>query len=267
MRRTRRNILPRMYSGSWDARWSHLQDHAKRSTIGKLIDDAMLALEASNASLKGVLPKEYARPALNKIMLGELIDLISGFAMGEDADRSKDIWGGSMSIFWAALPGRKASEAASSIRPVPWSAFWSRCWNPTRAGSTIRVAGPAAFVQSESSCSPTAGGSAISPFVGQESNYTTWRLCRDESGRARHRRRYPMEQRGSFHWNEAETSGPITFWPIPLQYFRLGRAFTRRRAVEIRRSAGGQRQLRVAQHIVHHWPRTATAGVAATMAP
>ena len=76
-----------------EARWSHLQDQAKQPSIGKLIDDAMLALEASNASLKGVLPKEYAHPALNKTMLGELIDLISGIAMGEDADRSKDILG------------------------------------------------------------------------------------------------------------------------------------------------------------------------------
>jgi type I restriction enzyme M protein len=64
-----------------DARWSHLQANAKQPTIGKLIDDAMLAIESSNASLKGVLPKDYNRPALNKIMLGELIDLVSGIAM------------------------------------------------------------------------------------------------------------------------------------------------------------------------------------------
>jgi len=61
-----------------EARWSHLQANAKQPTIGKIIDDAMLAIEARNASLKGVLPKDYARPALNKVMLGELIDLISG---------------------------------------------------------------------------------------------------------------------------------------------------------------------------------------------
>src|ERR1700739_3217284 len=59
-----------------EARWSHLQANAKRSTIGKLIDDAMLAIEAANESLKGVLAKDYNRPALDKIMLGELIDLI-----------------------------------------------------------------------------------------------------------------------------------------------------------------------------------------------
>jgi type I restriction enzyme M protein len=73
-----------------EARWSHLQASAKQPTIGKHIDDAMLAIEANNTSLKGVLPKDYARPALNKVMLGELIDLISGIAMNEEADRSKE---------------------------------------------------------------------------------------------------------------------------------------------------------------------------------
>src|SRR5262245_40703832 len=58
-----------------EARWSHLQANARQPTIGKLIDDAMQAIETSNASLKGVLPKEYNRPALDKVMVGELIDL------------------------------------------------------------------------------------------------------------------------------------------------------------------------------------------------
>ncbi len=65
------------------ARWSYLQANAKQPTIGKLIDEAMLAIEKDNPSLQGVLPKEYARPALNAVMLGELIDLISNIALGE----------------------------------------------------------------------------------------------------------------------------------------------------------------------------------------
>ena len=74
-----------------EARWSHLQANAKQPIIGSLIDDAMRAIEKDNASLKGVLPKDYARPALNKVMLGELIDLISGIALGEEGNQSKDI--------------------------------------------------------------------------------------------------------------------------------------------------------------------------------
>jgi type I restriction enzyme M protein len=54
-----------------EARWKHLQKNAKQPTIGKHLDDAMLAIERDNKSLKGVLPKEYARPALDKQRLGD----------------------------------------------------------------------------------------------------------------------------------------------------------------------------------------------------
>ena len=59
-----------------ESRWSHLQAKAKQPSIGKLVDDAMVAIERDNPRLKGVLPKDYARPALDKQRLGELIDLI-----------------------------------------------------------------------------------------------------------------------------------------------------------------------------------------------
>jgi type I restriction enzyme M protein len=59
-----------------EARWSNLQANAKQPTIGKVVDDAMVAIERDNPRLKGVLPKEYARPGLDKHRLGELIDLI-----------------------------------------------------------------------------------------------------------------------------------------------------------------------------------------------
>ncbi len=60
-----------------DARWPHLQASAKQPTIGKTVDDAMVAIERDNPRLKGVLPKDYARPGLDKHRLGELIDLIA----------------------------------------------------------------------------------------------------------------------------------------------------------------------------------------------
>src|SRR5438309_8076803 len=58
------------------ARWTYLQNSAKQPTIGKIVDDAMVAIERDNPRLKGILPKDYARPALDKNRLGELIDLI-----------------------------------------------------------------------------------------------------------------------------------------------------------------------------------------------
>jgi len=72
-----------------EARWSHLQASAKLPTIGKIVDDAMVAIERDNARLKGVLPKYYVRPGLDKHRLGELIDLISTIALVETASVKK----------------------------------------------------------------------------------------------------------------------------------------------------------------------------------
>ena len=99
------------------ARWSHLQARAKQPTIGKDIDDAMLAIEASNASLKGVLPKDYARPALNKVMLGELIDLVSGIGMAEEAHRSRDILGRVYEYFLGGFAGAEGKRGGEFYTP------------------------------------------------------------------------------------------------------------------------------------------------------
>src|SRR5678815_5270494 len=76
-----------------EARWTHLKAQARQSTIGQLVDDAMAGLERDNPVLKGVLPKDYARPALDKTRLGQLIDLISNIKVGDEASRAKDALG------------------------------------------------------------------------------------------------------------------------------------------------------------------------------
>src|SRR5690606_29064693 len=96
-----------------EARWPHLRANAKQPTIGTLIDDAMRAIEKENESLKGVLPKDYARPALNKVMLGELIDLISGIALNEGGDTAKDVLGRVYEYFlgqFAGADGKRGGE-------------------------------------------------------------------------------------------------------------------------------------------------------------
>ena len=75
-----------------DARWSFIKENAKKATIGQIIDDAMVAIEKDNPQLKGVLPKDYARPALDKTRLGELIDILS-FKVGDRESRSQDVLG------------------------------------------------------------------------------------------------------------------------------------------------------------------------------
>src|SRR3989338_7798384 len=96
-----------------EARWSHLMAAAKQPTIGKVVDDAMVALERDNPRLKGVLPKDYARPALDKPRLGELIDLIGYIALGDRESRSKDILGRVYEYFlgqFADAEGKKGGQ-------------------------------------------------------------------------------------------------------------------------------------------------------------
>src|SRR5262249_42524048 len=100
-----------------EARWSHLLANAKQPTIGKLIDDAMTAIEVANDSLKGVLPKDYNRPALDKVMLGELIDLISGIATSEPGDRAKDLLGRVYEYFLGGFAGAEGKRGGEFYTP------------------------------------------------------------------------------------------------------------------------------------------------------
>src|SRR3989475_12823908 len=95
------------------ARWPRLEDNAKQSTIGKLIDDAMVLIEKENPSLKGVLAKDYNRPSLDKHRLGELIDLICTIGLVDRDNRSKDILGRVYEYFlgqFASAEGKKGGE-------------------------------------------------------------------------------------------------------------------------------------------------------------
>src|SRR3989344_816298 len=92
------------------ARWSYLHARAKQPSIGKDLDAAMEAIEKSNPTLKGILPKEYAKPNLDKAALGSLIDLIGNIALGDEAAKSKDILGRVYEYFlgvFASAEGKK----------------------------------------------------------------------------------------------------------------------------------------------------------------
>ena len=162
-----------------EARWSHLQAKAKQTTIGKDIDNAMLAIEASNASLKGVLPKDYARPALNKVMLGELIDLVSGIGMAEEADRSRDILGRVYEYFLGGFAGAEGKRGGEFYTPrsvvrllvTMLEPYKGRVYDPCCGSGGM-------FVQSEKFVEEHGGRIGDIAIYGQESNYTTWRLAK-----------------------------------------------------------------------------------------
>ncbi|MDR6233096.1 type I restriction enzyme M protein [Pseudomonas psychrotolerans] len=162
-----------------EARWSFLQTNAKRSDIGILIDDAMRAIEKDNESLKGVLPKDYSRPALNKVMLGELIDLISGIALNEKGDKSKDVLGRVYEYFlgqFAGAEGKRGGEfytPRSVVRTLVemLEPYQGRVYDPCCGSGGM-------FVQSEKFVDEHGGRIGDIAIYGQESNYTTWRLCK-----------------------------------------------------------------------------------------
>ena len=162
-----------------EARWSHLQAKAKQLTIGKDIDNAMLAVEASNASLKGVLPKDYARPALNTIMLGELIDLVSGIGMAEEADRSRDILGRVYEYFLGGFAGAEGKRGGEFYTPRSVVRLLVEMLEPYKGRVYDPCCGSGGmFVQSEKFVGEHGGRIGDIAIYGQESNYTTWRLAK-----------------------------------------------------------------------------------------
>ena len=162
-----------------EARWSHLRARARQPTIGKDIDDAMLAIEARNASLKGVLPKEYARPALNKVMLGELIDLVSGIGMAEEAARSRDILGRVYEYFLGGFAGAEGKRGGEFYTPRSVVRLLVEMLKPYKGRVYDPCCGSGGmFVQSERFVEEHGGRIGDIAIYGQESNYTTWRLAR-----------------------------------------------------------------------------------------
>ncbi|MBZ0086901.1 MAG: type I restriction-modification system subunit M [Thermomonas sp.] len=162
-----------------EARWSHLQAGAKLPTIGTLIDDAMRVIEKDNESLKGVLPKDYARPALNKVMLGELIDLISGIALNEEGDRSKDILGRVYEYFLGQFAGAEGKRGGEFYTPRSVVRVLVEMLEPHDGRVYDPCCGSGGmFVQSEKFVAEHGGRIGDIAIYGQESNYTTWRLAK-----------------------------------------------------------------------------------------
>ena len=162
-----------------EARWSHLQAKAKQPTIGKEIDNAMLAIEASNELLQGVLPKDYALPALNKIMVGELIDLVSGIGMADEVNRSRDILGRVYEYFLGGFAGAEGKRGGEFYTPRSVVRLLVEMLQPYKGRVYDPCCGSGGmFVQSERFVEEHGGRIGDVAIYGQESNYTTWRLAK-----------------------------------------------------------------------------------------
>jgi type I restriction enzyme M protein len=162
-----------------EARWSHLKASAPQPSVGSLVDDAMSAIERDNPSLKAVLPKDYARPGLDKQRLGQLINLVSDIGLGSPTDRAKDILGRVYEYFlaqFASAEGKKGGQFYTPSRVVGvlvemLAPYRGRVYDPCCGSGGM-------FVSSEKFIEAHSGKLGDISIYGQESNYTTWRLAK-----------------------------------------------------------------------------------------
>ncbi len=162
-----------------EARWSFLQANAKSPKIGVLVDEAMVAIERSNPTLKGVLPKDFGRASLDKQRLGELVDLTGSVAVGNRESRSKDILGRVYEYFlsqFASAEGKKGGQFYTPrcvVRTLVamLTPYHGRVYDPACGSGGM-------FVQSEEFTEAHGGQRNSISVYGQESNPTTWKLAK-----------------------------------------------------------------------------------------
>ena len=162
------------------ARWSYLHERAKRTSIGKDIDDAMVGIEEKNPALKGILPKVYALPNLDKTALSDLMDLIeTRIELNKAAEESKDILGRVYEYFLGEFANAEGKKGGQFYTPKSIVRLMVEMVKPYRG----RVYDPACgsggmFIMSEKFVKEHSGNVNNISIFGQESNQTTYHLCR-----------------------------------------------------------------------------------------
>ena len=177
-----------------EARWQYLKNQTRQPTIGRLVDDAMTAIERDNPALKDVLPKDYARPALDKTRLGQVVDMVSNIKVGGAEARATDVIGNVYEYFleqFALAEGRKGGEfytPRSVVRLLVemLEPYKGRVYDPC-CGSSGMFVQSVEFIHAHATGNGNARPglrSGVSrprgdiSIYGQESNYTTWRMAR-----------------------------------------------------------------------------------------
>ena len=169
-----------------EARWPRLQAQARQPTIGRAVDDAMTSIERDNPALKDVLPKDYARPALDKTRLGQVVDMVSNIRVGGADARATDVLGSVYEYFleqFALAEGRKGGEfytPRSVVRLLVemLEPYQGRVYDPC-CGSSGMFVQSVEFIRAHASGNGNGGRAKTDISIyGQESNYTTWRMAR-----------------------------------------------------------------------------------------
>jgi len=162
-----------------EARWEGLKANAPQPSIGILVDGAMAAIERDNPSLKDVLPKEFAHTKLNKQRLGQLINIVSDIALGNEASKARDTLGRVYEYFLSQFASAEGKNGGQFYTPScvvrvlveMLAPYGGRVYDPCCGSGGM-------FVQSEKFIEAHSGKIGDISIYGQESNYTTLRLAK-----------------------------------------------------------------------------------------
>ncbi|MDP3277934.1 MAG: class I SAM-dependent DNA methyltransferase [Deltaproteobacteria bacterium] len=161
------------------ARWKELQKHARQPDIGTRVDAAMEAIEKDNAVLRGVLPKDYARPQLDKRRLGELVDLFASVTLYDKNARAKDLLGRVYEYFLKMFASAEGRLGGDFYTPQSVVRTLVELIEPTKGRVFDPCCGSGGmFVQSERFVEAHGGRRTDISIYGQEWNATTWRLAK-----------------------------------------------------------------------------------------
>lgn len=255
-----------------ESRWSQLQNHARQPTIGKIVDDAMDAIERENPSLRNVLPKDYAREALDKQRLGQVIDLIGNIKVGDENARSRDVLGRIYEYFLSRFASAEKKRGGEFYTPrcivkllvEMLEPYRGRVYDPC-CGSSGMFVQSVEFIRAHATGNGNGGktprgAKADIAIYGQELNYTTWRLAK--MNLAIRGIEGQISQGDCFH--DDQHSGLKADFILANPPFNIkdwgGKRLTDDKRWKYGIPPKGNANFAWVQHIVHHLSPTGTAG-------
>lgn len=162
-----------------NARWSYIAQHSKQAEIGQVVDTALDAIEKENDSLRGVLPKNYSRPELDKRILGEIIDLFTNINVGGEEAREKDVLGRVYEYFLGKFAANEGKGGGEFYTPKCIVKLMVEMVEPYKGYVYDPACGSGGmFVQSQNFIKKHSGNTFDISVYGQESNPTTWKLAK-----------------------------------------------------------------------------------------
>lgn len=162
-----------------NARWNYISEKAKLPEIGSIIDTALDSIEKENDSLRGVLPKNYSRPELDKRILGEIVDLFTNINVGGTIAREKDILGRVYEYFLGKFAANEGKGGGEFYTPKSIVTLMVEMIEPYKGYVYDPACGSGGmFVQSLKFVQEHSGNAFDISVYGQESNPTTWKLAK-----------------------------------------------------------------------------------------